>query len=343
MKIFTLLAISAFFVLSCSDSISKPNFKFMKAPKEGLAAKFGNVEITHAELDQGIETEIFEQEKKIYEIRYDKLKALVIEKIIESDPNKKGLTTDQYLEKYIASNVKVSSKDIDKFITEKNIPKEHINPQIKERVKAFLLAEKKKNAVEDWLGKKTKSNPVEVYISKPRRPSFKIDLGDAPIKGGSSAKVTIVEYSDFQCPFCAKGTEIIEQIKKKYGKKVKIAFKNFPLPFHNQAKTAAVAGLCAQEQSNDKFWKMHDKMFADQTKLDPKSLKETAKALGLDQKKFDTCLDSNKYLERVEAEMEAGRKIGVKSTPTFFVNGKLISGAQPIEVFSEVIDEELSL
>ncbi len=340
------LLIGTFFVFfifySCSESNGKPNFLFKKAPKEGLAAKFGNIEITHAELTSGIETEIYEEEKKIFDIKYDQLKTLIIEKAMEADPKKKGLTNDEYLEKYIVGNVKVSDTDMNKFIEEKKIPKEHINPQIKERIKSFLIGEKKRDAVDSWLAEKTKSQPVEVYLSKPRRPSFNVEVGDAPIKGNKDAKVTIVEFSDFQCPFCAKGTEVIDGITKKYGNKVKIAFKNFPLPFHKQAKQAAIAGLCAQEQGDDKFWKLHDKMFSDQTKLDKDSLKSSAKSLGLDSEKFNKCLDENKHDAKVESDIESGKKVGVKSTPTFFVNGKLISGAQPLEVFSEIIDEELN-
>lgn len=343
MKFFMMSLVLLSFIIACSETNSEPNFAFKKAPKEGLAAKMGDIEITHTELLAGIETDIFEEEKKIFDIKYDKLKTIIIEKLMEADPKKKDLSTDEYLDKYIASDVKISDKEINAFIKEKNIPQEHINPQIKERITAYLEAEKKKQSIDNWLAKKTKSTPVEVYIEKPRRPSFEINIGDAPIKGDKDAKVTIVEYSDFQCPFCAKGTEIIDGLKKKYGNKIKIAFKNFPLPFHNQAKGAAVAGLCAQEQSNDKFWKLHDTMFADQTKLDTDSLKITAKNIGLDLKKFSDCLDTNKYSNKIDEDIESGKKIGVKSTPTFFVNGKLISGAQPIEVFSEIIDEELKL
>ena len=122
-----------------------------------------------------------------------------------------------------------------------------------------------------------------------------------------------------------------------------MAFKNFPLPFHHHAKTAAIAGLCANEQGGNYFWKLHDHMFANQTKLTKKDLKSAiSKFNGLNSKKFSECLDKNKYLAQVNKDMAEGKKIGVKSTPTFFVNGKLISGAQPVEVFSQVIDEELS-
>jgi protein-disulfide isomerase len=154
--------------------------------------------------------------------------------------------------------------------------------------------------------------------------------------------VTLVEFSDFQCPYCAKGATILGQLKKKYGKKVKIVFKNFPLPFHNHAEKAAVAGLCANEQSPDLFWKMHDEMFANQDKLDEAGLKAAAKKIGVKVEPFEKCLAENKHLDQVKTQIEDGKKVKVKSTPTFFVNGQLVNGAQPLEVFTEIIDEELA-
>ena len=261
---------------------------------------------------------------------------------MDQDPKKKGMSNDEYMDKYIAGNVKVSEKDIDAFIKKQNIPQEHLNPMVREKIKNYLEMEKKKEAMDKWLADQTKKNPVEVYISKPKRPSYDIVLGDAPMTGNKDAKVTIVEFSDFQCPFCAKGAEVVHDLKKKYGSKIRVAFKNFPLPFHNQAEGAAVAGMCANEQSAELFWKMHDEMFAHQDQLDLESLKKLAKKVGAKSDKFDQCLAANKYLDRVKADIEEGKKYNVKSTPTFFVNGQMINGAQPIEVFSELIDEELS-
>jgi len=156
----------------------------------------------------------------------------------------------------------------------------------------------------------------------------------------SDAKIRISIFSDFQCPYCAKAAELVGQIKKKYGDKVKVVFKNYPLAFHKDAFKAAEAGLCAHEQ--DKFWNMHDLMFAEQNALGVDDLKDKAKRLGLDTKKFNECLDSSKNAQRVRGTMAEGQAASVKSTPTFYVNGQLVMGAQPLDVFSEIIDEELA-
>jgi protein-disulfide isomerase len=340
MSLFALLLLIT--LVSCSDGTSKPSYLFKAAAKEGLAAKVGDIEITNAELTDGIESELFEAESKVFEIKLNRLKTILLQRYMDQDSRKKGLSNDEFLDKYIASEVKISEKEIDAFIKDQNIPAEHINPSVREKIKNYLGMERKKEAVEKWLAEKTNKKPVEVYIPKPRRPTFQVEVGNAPYFGSENAKVTIVEFSDFQCPFCAKGADITNQIKKKYGNKVKIAFKNFPLPFHNHAEQAAVAGLCANEQGMNYFWKMHDQMFENQDSLDAQGLKKMAKKIGLKPDQFEKCLAENKTLPQVKADMEEGRKLKVKSTPTFFINGQLINGAQPIEVFSEIIDEELA-
>lgn len=337
------LALAVFFSFaSCSDSNSKPSYLFKPAVKDGVAAKVGDMEITNAEIADGIESDLFEAETKVFEIKFNRLKAILLQRMMDKDPRKKGMDNDEFLSKYIAKDVVISEKEIDAFIKDQNIPAEHINPQVREKIKNYLEIERKKEAVDKWLAEQTKKTPVEVYIQKPRRPTFPVEVGNAPVFGAKDAKVTIIEFSDFQCPFCAKGAEILKEIKKKYGNKVKVAFKNFPLPFHNHAEHAAVAGLCANEQGTEYFWKMHDEMFANQDSLDAEGLKKTAKKVGLKADAFDKCLTENKHLAQVKADMEEGRKVKVKSTPTFFINGQLINGAQPMDVFSELIDEELA-
>ncbi len=327
---------------ACSDSTSKPSYLFKPAAKEGLSAKVGEVEVTNAELEDGIESELFEAESKVFEIKFNRLKGLLLQKFMDKDPRKKGISNDEFLEKYIAKEIVISEKQIDAFIKDQNIPAEHINPQVREKIKSYLGMERKKEAVDKWIAEQTKKSPVEVYIPRPRRPTFPVEVGTSPSTGAQDAKVTIVEFSDFQCPFCAKGADLLKEIKKKYGNKVKVAFKNFPLPFHNHAEQAAVAGLCANEQGTEYFWKMHDAMFEKQDALDTEGLKKTAKTIGVKLDSFEKCLAENKYLAQVQADMEEGKKVKVKSTPTFFINGQLINGAQPMEVFAEIIDEELA-
>jgi len=182
-------------------------------------------------------------------------------------------------------------------------------------------------------------NPLEETMKK-------ISLKDVPVKGDKNARVTIVEYSDFQCPFCKRATDnMLPQILKEYDGKVKLVYKQFPLPNHPWAKDAAIASVCAYEQGNEHFWKFHDELFEKQKEITVEKSKEQfeafAKETGLDTSKFEACLNSPGTATRVENEIKEGQSIGVNSTPTFVVNGMLVPGANP-EGLKAAIEASLS-
>jgi protein-disulfide isomerase len=166
-----------------------------------------------------------------------------------------------------------------------------------------------------------------------------IKLGDAPVKGPASAPITVIEFSDFQCPFCGRVNPTLKEIEDQYKGKVKIAFRNLPLPFHDKAHLAAEAALAANEQG--KFWPMHDKLFANQQALDRPSLEKYAQELGLNMSKFTAALDSGKFKDKVDSDAKEGASFGATGTPTFFINGTRLVGAQPADKFKAVIDAEL--
>jgi protein-disulfide isomerase len=340
--LFAVVAVTVLVIACNKDAQSKPNFIFKTAPSKEVVASMGDQKILEADLVKGIESDLYEAELKVYEIKYAKLQAMLLERFMNQDPDKKGLTNDEFLDKHIAKTVKVTDAQVEAFIKERQIPKDQINPEIKARIVEYLTVESKKVAVDNWIAAKTKKTPVEIYIQKPTLPTFEVAVGDAPFKGASDAKVTIVEFSDFQCPFCSKGAQVLSALEKKYGNKIKIAFKHYPLPFHAQARIAAEASMCANEQDSKLFWKMHDAMFADQSKLDKDNLIATAKKAGVKEAEFKACLEAGKYKAKIDADVAQGATLGIKSTPTFFINGKLISGAQPLEVFTEVIDGDLA-
>lgn len=183
------------------------------------------------------------------------------------------------------------------------------------------------------------------------KPGAKVDVSvdDDPMIGNKNAKVTIIEFSDFQCPFCRSfWKDTYQQIKKEYVDtgKVKFVYRDFPLSFHPMAMPSAQASECADEQG--KFWEMHDKMFSEQGKLGQgtvtytvNDLKLWAVSLGLDSGKFNSCLDSGKYKTEIEKDMADGTTAGVTGTPSLFINGRLVVGAQPFANFKAIIDEEL--
>ena len=163
--------------------------------------------------------------------------------------------------------------------------------------------------------------------------------GAEPTKGNPDALITIVEYTDFQCPFCSKARNSLDEVEKNYGDKVRIVFKNLPLDFHKQAFLAAEAALCGLDQK--KFWEMEKKLFENQQGLMPEQLPEHAKAVGMDVGKFEACLKEHKYKAHVEKDMAGAAKIQATGTPAFFINGRKIGGARPFDDFKKIIDEEL--
>lgn len=189
----------------------------------------------------------------------------------------------------------------------------------------------------------TAPEPSEEPETAPEEPTVNIDLTGAHVEGNPNAKVTIVEFSDFQCPYCSRFvTGAYPDIKKNYidTGKVKLAFKQFPLSFHQYAQKAAEATECAGDQG--KFWEMHNKLFENQDALDTASLKTYAADLGLDTAKFNACLDNGTKISKVQADFQQGVNAGVRGTPSFVINGKLLVGAQPYEAFKQAIDAELA-
>ena len=187
----------------------------------------------------------------------------------------------------------------------------------------------------------------DVTVDPSKAVMAKIDLKDQPAKGPADAKVTIVEYSDFQCPFCSRGYATIEnEVLKQYGDKVRFYYKSYPLPFHPWAKPGAIAAECAKQQSPDAFWKLYRSFFENQAQVTKDNVKDKATEYlgdtGIDMTKWNDCFDNQKSAAAVDAQMQEGSSVGVRGTPGFIINGRLVSGAQPFESFKNVIDDELA-
>ncbi len=175
-------------------------------------------------------------------------------------------------------------------------------------------------------------------LLEPRRET--VSASGGLVRGPAQAPITIVEFSDFQCPFCGRLEPVLERVLARYPKDVRLVYRNYPLPeLHPQAEKAAEAGLCAREQG--KFWEMHDLMFAEQQSLGDQDLKDKARRLGLDADKFAECLDSGRMRSAVEVDVKDGDALGIQGTPASFINGRFLSGAVDEDELSAVIDDEL--
>ena len=182
------------------------------------------------------------------------------------------------------------------------------------------------------------TDDVVVTLAPPRQ-EIEV-LPEDPVRGPDNAPIEIVEFSDFDCPYCQRATNTLAKILVEYGDQIRFVYKDYPLPSHPNAFKAAEAGNCANDQGQ--FWPFHDRLFERQGSLDVPSLKTYASELGLDTDAFEACLDSGQYASRVERDLQIGSGYGVSSTPTLFVNGRAVVGAMPYESFVEIIQEELS-
>ncbi len=218
-------------------------------------------------------------------------------------------------------------------------PVDKFKKLIDEEIKKFE-DQKGKVAAKDWydtLMKDAKGAPEPEKKQAPAVPA------GAAFKGGANAKVVIQQWSDFQCPFCSRVEGTVSEISKNYGDKVKIVWRDKPLPMHPDAPLAAEAGREALKQKGPQgFWKMHEKMFANQQKLKRENLEEYAKEIGLDMDKFKAALDNRTHKAAVDADDKAGTDIGISGTPAFLINGYYVSGAQPYLKFKKLIDRALS-
>ena len=343
----TLMAAGSIFMVvsACtgSQAKAKPNIITKdNPPAPGVVATINGENITEEQLIGDDKMDFFELKKREYDLKMDRLNRLIVEKMLGAEAKKANMSLEDYLNKKVIGDMKISDSEYKKFVKEKNVPESQLTPQLKERIMAYLQSMKKQDATQAYIAKLTKNNPVEVYFQKPKM-VVNVTPGNGPWWGGENANVTIIEFSDFQCPFCAQGAERVHELKKKYGNKIKFYYRQFPLPpqMHPNARQAAEASLCVNDQGMDKFWKYHDLLFKNQDKLDEAGLTKFAKEAGADPAKFTECFKAKKFAQAVQADMDYGEKVGVKSTPTFFVNGQLINGALPVENFSEIIDEEL--
>jgi len=336
MKLNRLLAVIALVILPWQASI-------VSAADNNIVAVFNGEAITMQQIRDSNATEIFEAEKKLYDLQYAALRSLLIDKIIALDPRAKGLNAEKFLSTYVVSPKPVSDEAVAQFIIERHIPKERVNANLKEQVRQYMTQQQIVTQVDAWLDKQLPKHQVSIQLGKPVEPRFNVDISRAPFRGNPEALVTIVEYSDFQCPYCAKVNPTLYQLTEQYGDKVKIAYKHLPLnELHPKAQKAAEAAVCVAQQGNEPFWAFHNKMFENQGNLELGQLKDYVNELKLDIKLFNECLNNPETAKRVAADAAEAHSVGLVATPAFLINGRLVQGALGLNDFKAVIDEELA-
>jgi protein-disulfide isomerase len=315
------------------------------APDTVVATYGDGQKITFKELNDKIQDRLSELDKQKHQLRKRGLEGMVTEALVNAEAKKRGMTQEQFIKAEIDDKVQAPPEERIKEVFEGakgQLPPGSTYEQMKPQIVDFLTQQPKQERAQALFAELRKNANVQITLPEPpRAPAERKQVAaTGAAKGGKeNAPITIVEFSDFECPFCSRANPSIEQVMKEYGDKVRVVFRHFPLDFHKKAPKASEAALCAGDQG--KFWEMHDTLFANQQQIDVPDLKKHAASLKLDQAKFDKCLDSGEKAAVVQKDLEDGKAAGVSGTPAFFINGILLSGAQPFEEFKSIIDEEL--
>jgi protein-disulfide isomerase len=303
-----------------------------------VAARVAGRTITVGEVDRAIESELARLEMQRYQARRRARDQMVDQALVAAKAKELGVADDALFQKEVGEKVKPPSDAEIRAYYDKN--KDRIPQKFEEvapRIQQALFGQAMQARQQEFVSGLRKESDVEIALAPPR---IEIPLEAGITSGPADAPITLVEFSDYQCPFCARSQETVERVLEKYGDKVRHVFMDFPIErIHPQAKPAAIAGRCAADQ--DKFREYHALLFENLRELTRENFDKWAKELGLDTAAFSACLDSGKHVPLIEATLAAGQEAGVTGTPAFFVNGVMVSGAQPFEVFEELIDEEL--
>jgi protein-disulfide isomerase len=236
----------------------------------------------------------------------------------------------------------VTDEDVDSFYQANRARlKKGDEAEVRARIREYLQNQKLSTRRQAYLQSLRSQARVVVHLKAPPVVRVEVGVGGAPFRGPAAAPVTIVEFSDFQCPYCKQVVPTLAQLLSRYGERVKLVFRDFPIDsLHPQARKAAEAARCAHDQG--KFWEYHDALFAGSPNASAEQLKTYAQQVGLDVPSFERCLGSRTHTAAVQKDVEEGTRLGVTGTPAFFVNGELLSGAQPLERFVQVIERELA-
>jgi protein-disulfide isomerase len=328
-------------VLACSQPSAEPAASGADATP---ALQIAGETITVSELDAWIKDQLFDQETrnreaaKLYEVRAQGAENMIAQRLVEAEAKKAGQDADGLLEAEAKKRTSIADAEVERFYEEHKAsfgdrPVDAVKQQIREHLERRRAPE----AAREYVDSLRANAQVAVLLERPRT---QVEA-TGPARGPADAPVTIVEFSDYQCPFCRRAEPTVQEVLKRYEGKVRFVFRHFPLDrIHPQARGASEAAACADQQG--KFWEYHEQLFAENAQLDRPGLDALAEKTGLDTAAFKLCMDERKTQALVEKDVEAGSAAGVSGTPAFFINGIPLRGALPAADFQRVIDEELA-
>jgi protein-disulfide isomerase len=305
-----------------------------------VVARIGDEVITAAEVESMVGPSLVKLRQEIYETTVGELNAQIFERLVTEKATAEGITREEFLARNV--DEKMTAPDEGEIVKVMSTYRSRLaqdDAQAREQVIQALQQQQQAKLIQSLRDEMFTEAGVVILLQPPRA-EVAITEG-TPSRGPVSAPIVLVEYTDYQCPYCSRVQPTIAALMERYDGQIRHVFKNLPLPNHNQAQLAGEAALCAQDQG--KFWEFHDWLFANQRTMNRDTMIAQAVELGMNDELFTACVDEKTYQARVDADMKEARGFGITGTPGFMVNGRVITGAQPVEAFEAVIDEELTL
>jgi protein-disulfide isomerase len=294
-----------------------------EADRERLFATVNGEKITSGNIEDSLRPLIFSVQEQIYLLKKGQLDMKINDTLLEQEAHKQKVTTKALLDaEVIGKTRKPSEAEARKFYDDNTAKIPGTFAETKDKIIQYLTQNEQQKAEDAFAESLRKTAKIEINLKEPEAPYYEIAVDDQPMRGGATAAVTIVEFTDFECPACGKAQPLLEEIVAEYGDKVKFVLRDFPLDMHKHAMKAAEAAEAAREQG--KFWEYATLLFKNQEQLEIEHLVQYAGQLGLDVKRFQDALVSGKFADKVQRDLQDGYRLGVNSTPTVFINGKRV-------------------
>lgn len=310
-----------------------------EAGGDGIAGRVGTEVITIAELERKAGADLQRLRNEQYELLARVLDEAIASRLLSQAAKAAGITTDELVRREIDGKRKpVTDSEVDAFYTANQDQMVESKERVAGEIRQFLADQARQAATRDFLATLEQRYPVTRQLDPPR---VAMESSGSAARGPADARVTIVEFSDFECPYCRRMVAPLRDLQAKFPRDVRLVYRHFPLrDAHPNAALAAEATECARDQG--RFWEAHDALFAVNGRLQPAAIRKLGQELKLDARRFEQCLDSGRHAGRVRDDLAAAEAAGVNGTPAFFINGRFVSGAVPLDKLVAIVEDELA-
>lgn len=302
-----------------------------------VIAEVNGNRVTLSDLERKNPTALFQAQNSFYDSEKKAVDDFVDQYLLEEQAKKENVTVDELLKRHVNDALPKDPSDDALRVYYEGLSVTEPFEQVRDKIIEVIRQRRTSKLKKAYLESLRKAASVDILLGPPR---IQISLKDTPTRGDASARVTVVEYADFECPYCQQAQPALAKLETEYRGKIVFAYKDTPLPMHPHAEKAAEAAHCAENQG--KYWEFHDLLFSSK-QLEVPQLKEQARKLKLDGTAFDKCLDSGEEASKVAAQLHEAEKLGIQGTPSFFINGHFVAGALDFDTLRGMVDDELRL